>query len=126
MFTRLLGSGADSVPERCSGLDLTRGHELRGGDFFPLAELGAQHFDAPALGAHLEALVRNFNHFADLALHRAEGAHQVLARIEDLQLLTGERGPGPGRRVAAADRVVDEVDGVRPVEARFGFAAPAL
>src|SRR5205809_8123222 len=110
MFTRLLGSGADSVPEYSSRLDLTRGHELRGSDFFRLAELGAQHLDAPALGAHLEALVRNFNHFADLALHRAEAAHRMLARIEDLQFLPGERGPGPGRRVAAANRVVDEVD----------------
>ena len=31
----------------------------------PFPELGAQHFDAPALGRHLEALVRHLDDFAD-------------------------------------------------------------
>src|SRR5574341_2415837 len=68
----------------CPRLDPASGKQFSGREFFPVAELRAQHFDAPALGRDLKALVRNFDHFADLALDRPEGAHRMLARVEDL------------------------------------------
>src|SRR5574341_1597218 len=98
----------------CPRLDRPSGKQFSGRDFFAVAELGAQHLDAAALGRNLKALVRDFHHLADLALDRAERAHRMLARVEDLQFLPFDRRPGAGRGVAAADRVVDEVDVVRP------------
>jgi len=80
MFTRLWGLAA----EKRSGLDLASGEELAGCDFFPVTELGAQHLDAPALSGDLKGLFRGFDHFADLAFHRAEGADRQFARVEDL------------------------------------------
>ena len=70
--------------EQRSGLDVARGKKLCGCDFFPIAELGAQHLDAAALGRDLEGLLRRFNDFADFSLDRAEGADGQLARVEDL------------------------------------------
>src|SRR3990170_2899556 len=115
-----------SGPQDRTRLHLAARKQFSGRDFLSVAELCAQHFDAPALRGDLEGLVRDFKHFADFSLHRAEGAHWMLARVEDLQLGAAERGPGARRRIAAADRVVDEVDVVRPVELRLGLAAPAL
>ena len=45
---------------------------------------GPQHFDPPALGGDLKGLFRDFNDFADFALDRAERAHRMLPRVEDL------------------------------------------
>src|SRR5436190_23632949 len=73
-----------SAAEQRSRLDVARGKKLRGCDFFPIAELGAQHLDAAALGRDLEGLLRRFNDFADFSLDRAEGADRQLARVEDL------------------------------------------
>src|SRR6185503_17519069 len=95
-------------------------------DFLAVAELRAQHFDAPALRRDLERLVGDFDHFADFSLDGAEGSHRMLARVEDLQLAAAQGGPRARRRVAAADHVVDEVDMVGPVQPGFGLAAPAF
>jgi len=126
IFTRVLESEMKSVAEDRAGLDCARGKQLRGGEFLAIAELGAQHFDAAALSADLEALVGQFDYFADLALDRTERAHRMLAGVEDLQFFFFQRGPGARRGVAAADQVVDEVDVVGPVDARLGPAAPAF
>src|SRR5215212_4368691 len=104
-----------------AGLDRAACKQFTCRDFLPVAELGAQHFDAPALGGDLEGLVRDFNHFADFSLDGAEGAYRMLARVEDLQLGAGQGGPRARRRVAAADHVVDEVDVVRPVQPGLGL-----
>src|SRR3989442_3904351 len=84
IFTRVLESEMKSVAEDRAGLDRARGNKLRGAQFLAVAELGAQHFDAAALSADLEALVGQLDQFADLALDRAESAHRMLAGIEDL------------------------------------------
>src|SRR2546421_11705898 len=122
MLTRACGSSS----QHCAWLDLAARDKLGRRDFFAFAELRAQHFDTSALRGHLEALVRDFNHFADLALHGAESAHGVLARIKELYFPPLERGPCARRGVAAADRDVDEIDVVCPIDARLVPAAPAL
>src|ERR1700682_3792085 len=82
--SNVYGAFESSHAEQRTGLYLAGGKKLAGCDFFPFSELRAQHLDAAALRRDLEALVRNFNHFADLSLHRTAGAHRVLACIEDL------------------------------------------
>src|SRR5215475_5467401 len=81
---------------------------------------GLEHLDPPPLGGDEEALRADFGDFADLPLHRAERAHEVLAAVEDLDLLAAERGPRARGGVAAADEVVGEIDVVRPVDLRLG------
>src|SRR5215831_15727613 len=100
--------------------------EFGPGDLLAVLVLGLEHLDPPPLSGDEEALRADFGNFADLPLHRAEGAHQVLAAVEDLDLLAAERGPRAGGRVAAADEVVGEIDVVRPADLRFGGAAPAF
>ena len=73
-----------SAAEQRSGLDLAGREELAGCDFFAIAELGAEHLDAPALSGDLKGLFRRFNDFADLPLDCAEGPYRQLARVEDL------------------------------------------
>ena len=60
------------------------------------------------------------------AAHRAESRGGDLSRVEQIEFLLAVHRPGAGRRVAAADQVVDEIDMVRPVDPRLGFAHPAL
>src|SRR5215467_4072833 len=96
------------------------------GDLLAVLVLGLEHLDPPPLSGDEEALPADFGDFADLPLHRAECAHEVLAAIEDLDLLAAERGPRARRGVAAADEVVGEIDVIRPVDLRFGGAAPAF
>src|SRR5688572_15102389 len=107
-------------------LDRAGGEQLPGCDLLAIPQLRAQHFDAPALRSHLEGLVGDFHHLADFALDCAVGSHDVFAGIENLQLAARSGAPGAGRGIAAADQVVDEIDVVRPVDARLGLAAPAL
>src|SRR6185503_6606140 len=90
------------------------------------AEPRLQHLDVAALRGDLEALRGHVRHGADLAAHVREAPEEDLLRIEDLQRLAAGGGPGARRRVAAADQVVDVVDRLRPVDARFRGAAPAL
>src|SRR5579862_2938714 len=93
-----------------------------------LAALGLQpeHLDLSALGGDTEAFGAKCRHLADRTLDRAEGAEPVLSRIEDLDLAATEGRPCAGRRVAAADQVVDVIDVVMPVDAGLGGAAPAF
>src|SRR5438045_3945151 len=71
--------------------------------------LQLQDLDLTAVRGDAEALGPDCADFADLALHRAERSRRVFARIENLQLRAAGRGPCAGRRVAAADEIVDVV-----------------
>src|SRR5689334_12507556 len=95
----LRGFDARSGAELHSRLDGARGDELARGELLALAQLRAQHFDASALRAHLEAALGHFHHLADFSLDGAKGAHGVLACIENLQLGAAERAPGAGRGI---------------------------
>src|ERR1044071_970291 len=102
-------------------LHLARGNELGRGQLLAIAELRLAGVDAAALRGDDEAAVPHLDHLADLALHRAEGAHQLLAAVEELQLHAIQRGPGTGRRIGRADQVVDDLHMVRPVDPRLGL-----
>src|SRR5215467_13317491 len=115
-----------SASERCARDDAVLRREFGRRHLLAVFVLGLEHLDATALRGDEEALRADFGDLADLALHGAEGAHQVLAAVEDLDLLAGERGPCARGGIAAADQVVDEIDVVRPVDLRFAGAAPAL
>src|SRR5271156_5438333 len=104
------GSGAQQLP----GLDAARGQEVDRREFFTLPELGAQHFDAAALGGHLKARRAAFDDFADLALDGAESANRQLPAVKYLELHAVQRGPCARSGVAAANQVVDHVNLVRP------------
>ena len=87
----------------------------------------ARDLDEAALAVHDQRAVVDRHDLAELlALHLGEGAGDALRRVEHEQLLAIERGPGAGCGIAAADQVVDDVDVVRPVDARFRIADDAL
>src|SRR5258705_1878469 len=112
--------------ERRARLHLPRGNELRRRHLLAVAELRLAGVDAAALSGDHETAVLRLDHLADLPLDRAESAHQLLAAVEELQLHAVQRGPRTGRRIGRADQVVDEIHVVRPVDAGFGLAEPAL
>src|SRR6185369_6955689 len=85
-----------------------------------------QHLDNAALRGDLKALGRYVGDLADLPRHIGEPAEQDFARVKYLQLFAVMRRPGPGCRVAAANQVIDVVDGLGPVDSGFGGAAPTL
>src|SRR5262249_17269808 len=114
------------LAERRAGLDLARGNELRGSQLLAVAELRLAGVNASALRGDDQAAVLRLDDLADLALHRAEGARELLAAVEELQLHAVQRGPGARRRIGCADQVVNRVHVVRPVDPRFGLAEPAL
>src|SRR5207245_3715709 len=66
---------------------------LRRGDLLGFLALHLCDLDLAALAGDAHARVADLGHLADLALHRAEGAHHVLLRAEELQLLAVDRGP---------------------------------
>src|SRR3974377_1291540 len=123
---RETGGAAGLAAEESASGDAVLRDELRRGDFLAVFVLGLEHLDAPSLGGHEEALRADFGDLADLALHRAEGAYQMLAAVENLDLFAVQRGPGAWSGIAAAYDVVDEIDVVRPADLRLGGAAPAL
>src|SRR5215467_14891718 len=108
------GAGGLAAQHSAGGNTVLR-DEVGRGDFLALFVLGLEYLDAAALGGHEEALRADFRDLADLALHGAEGAHPMLAAVEDLQPLAVDRGPGARRGIAAAYEVVDEIDVVGPV-----------
>src|SRR5260221_11263202 len=94
--------------ENCTRGDVRALRPLRRGNLLALLGLHLRDLDLPALRGDADRLGTDVGDLADLALHRAEGAHEVFPRAEELQLLAADRGPRAGRRVQAADRVVDE------------------
>src|SRR6185503_21279763 len=66
--------------------------------------------DLAALAGDAHRRVGDLGDLADLALHVAELAHQVLLRAEELDLLAVERGPRARRGIGGADQVVHARD----------------
>src|SRR5688572_17592084 len=66
-FTKTAGLAA----EKGARLDLARGNEVGGRDFFAIAELGLAGVDPAALGGNHQAAVGRLDYLADLALDRA-------------------------------------------------------
>src|SRR5947209_17581038 len=90
---------------------------LGGGDLGAIVETHPRDLDKAALGEDPHARLADRDDLADLAsADRAKGRSDDLARVEQVELAFACRGPGAGRRVAAADQIVDEIDMVRPVD----------
>src|SRR6185437_8668833 len=100
---------ARSAAEDGSGSDARGLRPLGGGDLLAFLRLHFRDLDLAALRGDADRFRTHLGHLADLALHRAERAHEVLLRAEELQLLAAVRGPCAGRRIAAADDVVHEI-----------------
>src|ERR1022692_4640575 len=96
------------------------GAELRGLELFAVTESKREHFDLTALRTHKQALFGDCGDGADSAFDLGESARRMLACIEQLQLLAVQLCPRGGRRVAAANEVVDDVHVVMPVDLCFG------
>src|SRR5262249_11843743 len=125
-WRRWLGSG--SYEPRC-------GVELGGGGEFPGRDLGAGRALGAVVGLHAQILdaavgaddgeavgsdLGDLAHLAADALGVARGQGLGLERLQRLAL---ERRPRAGRRIAAADEIVDLAPGLAPVDA--GIVAPA-
>jgi hypothetical protein len=87
-----------------------------GVDLLAVGGLHARDLEAPIGADDGEAVAFDRDDFANLA----GDAFRILRRqrlgVEDLQLLAVERGPGAGRRIAAADQPVDLLPRLAPVD----------
>src|SRR6185503_2924291 len=97
----LLASEVSDGPDGSGAQEGTRGHPrglrpLRGGDFLALFGLHLRDLHLAALRGDAHRLGADRRDLADLALHRAERAHEVLPGAEELQLLAADRGPRAG------------------------------
>ncbi len=122
VLTRSLALLAENCAEGQSHL----GAHLRRRQFFAAVVAQLEDFDLAALRRHGDTLLADGGDGTDGALDLGKGLHRMLARGMHLQFLAFETGPCRRGRIAAADEVVDQVDVVVPVDARFGAAAPAL
>src|SRR5207248_3751782 len=95
--SNICAAGECLASEDCADLDRSAGNKLRRGDFLAVAELGLSGVDAAALRGDHQPALTCLDHLAHLSLYRAEGAHQLLAAVEELQLHAVEHGPGAGR-----------------------------
>src|SRR4029079_5266287 len=118
--------GSRSASQDAARLDRAAQDQLCSADLLAVAQFRLADVDATALRGDHHAPVLRLDHLADLSLHGAERTHELLARVEELQLRAIERRPGARRRIGAADQVVDGVDMVRPVDLRLGLAEPAF
>src|SRR5690242_10388334 len=95
------------------------------GNLGAVVEAHPRHLDVAALGEDSHARLADRDDLADFAsADRAKGRGGDLARIEQVELALTCHGPGAGRRVAAADQVVHEVDMGRPVDPGLGLSDP--
>src|SRR5215468_1557136 len=118
---RTMGSG-----EARSGGELGSGSKLAGTDFRAVGRLYAHDADAP-VGAHDgESVGIDRDDLAHLAGDPLGIARGQRPGVEDLQLLAIEVGPRAGRRIAAADEVVDLAPRLAPVDMGIVSAAAAL
>ena len=102
------------------------GAELARLQFLAVLIAQREDFDLAALRGDAEAVVAQSRSRCRWPLDLGEGARGVFAGVEQLQLLAVEQRPRARRRIAAADQVVDEIDVIVPVDARFGIAAPTF
>ena len=75
------------VPRAVPVVNAECGREFAGGDLLAVLVLRLEDLDLAALRGDEEALGADLGHLADLALDGAECAKQMLAAVEDLQLL---------------------------------------
>src|SRR5690349_9382732 len=73
--------------EQRAGMQADRERQLRRREFLRLLRLGLEHLDLAALAGDAPAFGPDLDHLADLALDGAESPHQMLPRVEDLDLL---------------------------------------
>src|ERR1700722_4710048 len=100
---------------------------VAGLDLGAVVEPEARHVDETALRVDADAVRPRRDDLAQFfAAHTAKGRRHDLPRVEQVEPLVAHRRPGARRRIAAADQIVDEIDVVRPVDAAFRFAHPAL
>src|SRR5215831_7111666 len=120
LWRRWLGS--ESYEPRCE-VELGGGGEFAGRDLGAVVGLHAQNLDA-AIGADDgEAVGLDLGDLAHLAADAFGIARGQGLSLEHLQRLALERRPGAGRRIAAADEIVNLPPGLAPVDA--GVVAPA-
>src|SRR6266404_1086690 len=120
----VMTSSSRLLAEDRPGGQAERASDLSARELLALGGPRPQHLDAAALRGDLEAAVDHVGDLADLAHDVGEAAEEVLARVEELELLAVERGPRAGCGIAAPDQVVGGVDVVSPVHAGFALAAP--
>src|SRR5882757_1861016 len=118
--------GSDSCAEQRAYANTHFSAELRRRLFLSLRILEPEHFNLPALRTDAEAPIANRRDRTDVAGRLRKPAQDMLAHIEQLQLLTVQQRPGARCGVAAANEVEDDVDVIVPIDARFRRSAPAL
>ena len=93
-----------------------------GGHFFAARGSDALDGKVAAQGGNGNAVFIHGGHFTGHAV-RCAGE---LAGVVELHLAAGERAPGAGLRVGAADEVPHRVEGLTPVDFHLFLAAPAF
>src|SRR5581483_77580 len=93
---------------------------------FAILELGLQHLNRSALSDDVEALGGEAGNFADLAADIGKTPEYKLAGVEDLKPSTVQGGPCARSGIAAANQIIDVVEGLGPVDLRLGGAAPSF
>src|SRR5215475_11008532 len=119
-WRRWLGSG--SYEPRC-GVELGGGGEFPGRDLGAVVGLHAQKLDAAVGADDGEPVGSDLGDLAHLAADALGVARGQGLGLEHLQRLALERRPRTGRRIAAADEIVNLPPGLAPVDA--GIVAPA-
>src|SRR4029077_8228519 len=89
------------------GLEIDRLRPLAGFDLLAVGGLHAGDFEATVGANYGEAVSVDGGDFADLAGNPLRVFRRQRLGVEDFQLLAVERGPGAGRRIAAANQAVD-------------------
>src|SRR5215471_14620328 len=101
-------------------------HRLRplaGLDLLAVGGLHPGDLEAPVGANHGEAVRLDRDDLAELAADPLGVAGGQRLGVEDFQLLAVERGPGAGRRIAAANEPVDLLPGLAPID--LGVIWPA-
>src|ERR1700693_3136403 len=98
------------------GLEIDRLRPLAGFDLLAVGGLHAGDFEAPIGADHSEAVGFDHGDFADLACDPLRVFRRQRLGVEYFELLAVERGPGAGRRMAAADEAVDLLPRLAPVD----------
>src|ERR1700693_2551977 len=98
------------------GLEIDRRRPLAGFDLLAVGGLHARDFEAPIGADHGKTVGFDHGDFADLAGDPLRILCRQRLGVEDFSLVAVERGPGAGRRIAAADEPVDLLPRLAPVD----------
>jgi hypothetical protein len=86
----------------------------------------ARDYGGLGYGGGYSSAEDNFCDFADLANDIGKAAKKMFARIKNLHFFSVQRGPCAGRRIGAANHVVNKINMVGPLYMRFAGTAPAF